>query len=72
MFAIQRVGSMLLVSLLLAACGAADEPRKPPPPVEDTVFKDTVVTPIEKAKGVEDTVMQQKREVDQAVDQSEH
>ena len=72
MCAIQRVGSMLLVSLLLAACGSADEPRKPPPPVEDTVFRDTVVTPIEKAKGVEDTVMQQKRDVDQAVDESEH
>jgi hypothetical protein len=71
MFAIQRVGSMLLLSLLLAACGSADEP-KPPPPVEDTVFRDTVVTPIEKAKGVEDTVMQQKRDVDQAVDESEH
>jgi hypothetical protein len=72
MFAIQRVGSMLLVSLLLAACGSADEPRKPPPPVEDTVFKDTVVTPIEKAKGVENTVMEQKRDVDQAVEESEH
>jgi hypothetical protein len=63
--------SLLLLSAWLAACGSAEEPRKPPP-VEDTVFKDTVVTPIEKAKGVEDTVMQQKRDVDQAVDQSEH
>jgi hypothetical protein len=72
MFAIQRVGSMLLVSLLLAACGAADEPRKPPPPVEDTVFRDTVVTPIDKAKNVENVVMEQKRDVDQAVDESEH
>jgi hypothetical protein len=66
-----RVLSLLLLSAWLAACGSAEEPRKPPP-VEDTVFKDTVVTPIEKAKGVEDTVMQQKRDVDQAVDQSEH
>jgi hypothetical protein len=72
MFAIQRVGSMLLVSLLLAACGSADEPRKPPPPVEDTVFRDTVVTPIDKAKNVENVVMEQKRDVDQAVDESEH
>ena len=67
-----RVVSLLLISVLLAACGSADEPRKPPPPVEDTVFRDTVVTPIEKAKGVEDTVMQQKRDVDQAVDESSH
>ena len=66
-----RVLSLLLLSAWLAACGSAEEPRKPPP-VEDTVFKDTVVTPIEKAKGVEDTVMQQKRDVDQAVDQNEH
>ena len=66
-----RVLSLLLLSAWLAACGSAEEPRKPPP-VEDTVFKDTVVTPIEKAKGVEDTVMQQKRDVDQAVDESSH
>ena len=66
-----RVVSLLLISVWLAACGSAEEPRKPPP-VEDTVFRDTVVTPIEKAKGVEDTVMQQKRDVDQAVDESEH
>ena len=72
MCAIQRVGSMLLVSFLLAACGSADEPRKPPPPVEDTVFRDTVVTPIDKAKNVENVVMDQKRAVDQAVDESEH
>jgi len=64
-----RVLSLLLLSAWLAACCSPD---KPPPPVEDTVFKDTVVTPIEKAKGVEDTVMQQKRDVDHAVDESEH
>jgi hypothetical protein len=67
-----RVVSLLLLSVWLAACGSADQPSKPPPPVEDTVFRDTVVTPIEKAKGVENTVMEQKRGVDQAVDESEH
>jgi hypothetical protein len=66
-----RVVSLLLMSGWLAACGSAEEPRKPPP-VEDTVFRDTVVTPIEKAKGVEGTVMEQKRGVDQAVEESEH
>jgi hypothetical protein len=71
MFAIQRVGSVLLVSLLLAACGSADEPRKPPPPVEETVFRDVAVTPIDKAKNVENVVMEQKRATDQALDESD-
>ena len=71
MFAIQRVGSMLLLSLLLAACGSADEPRKPPPPVEETVFRDVAVTPIEKAKNVENVVIEQKRATDRAVEQNE-
>jgi hypothetical protein len=66
-----RVVSLLLISVWLAACGSAEEPRKPPP-VEDTVFRDTVVTPIDKAKNVENVVMEQKRDVDRAVDQSEH
>jgi hypothetical protein len=66
-----RVVSLLLISAWLGACGSADEPRKPPP-VEDTVFRDTVVTPIDKAKNVENVVMDQKRGVDQAVDESEH
>ena len=66
-----RVLSLLLLSAWLAACGSAEEPRKPPP-VEDTVFRDTVVTPIDKAKNVENVVMEQKRDVDQAVDESEH
>jgi hypothetical protein len=70
MFAMQRVGSMLLVSLLLAACGAADEPRKPPP-VEQTVFRDVAVTPLEKAKNVENVVMEQKRATDRAVESNE-
>lgn len=70
MFAIQRVGSMLLLSLLLSACGSADEPRKPPP-VDETVFRDVAAVPIEKAKQVEDVVMEQKRATDRAVDQNE-
>ena len=70
MFAIQRVGSMLLMSLLLPACGSADEPRKPPP-VDETVFRDVAAVPIEKAKNVEDVVMEQKRATDRAVDQNE-
>ena len=67
-----RVVSVLLMSAWLTACGSAEEPRKPPPPVEDTVFRDTVVIPVDKAKNVENVVMDQKRAVDQAVDESEH
>jgi hypothetical protein len=70
MIAIQRVGSMLLISLLLAACGSADEPR-PPPPVEETVFADVAVTPLEKAKNVQNVVDEQKRATDAAVQRSE-
>ena len=74
MIAIQRVGSLLLMSALLsmclAACGSSDEPRTPPP-VEETVFRDTVVTPVQKARDVENVVMDQKRSVDQAVDENE-
>ena len=71
MVAIQRVASILLVSLLLAACGAADEPRKPPPPVEETVFRDVAVKPVEKARNVENVVMEQKDATDQAIEQNE-
>ena len=68
---ILRVGSASVVMLCLCACGAADEPRKPPPPVEETVFRDVAVTPVEKARNVEDVVMDQKRATDQAVNESD-
>jgi hypothetical protein len=71
MFAMQRVGSMVLMSLLLAACGSADEPRPPPPPVEETVFRDVAVTALEKAKNVQNVVDEQKRAVDAAVQRNE-
>ncbi len=71
MIAIQRVGSMLLISFLLAACGSADEPRPPPPPIEETVFRDVVVTPMEKAKNVQNVVDEQKRALDAAVQRNE-
>jgi hypothetical protein len=71
MIAIQRVGSMLLASLLLSACGSAEEPRKPPPPVEETVFRDVAVKPVEKARDVENVVMEQKDATDRAIEQNE-
>jgi hypothetical protein len=71
MFAMQRVGSMVLMPLLLAACGSADSPRPPPPPVEETVFRDVVVTPQEKALNVQNVVDEQKRATDRAVEANE-
>jgi hypothetical protein len=68
MIAIARVGSMLLISLLLAACGSAE---KPPPPVEESVFRDVVVAPQEKAKNVQNVVDEQKRALDEAVRRNE-
>jgi hypothetical protein len=68
MVAIQRVASILLTALLLAACGSAD---KPPPPVEETVFRDVAVTPVNKAKDVENVVMEQKRATDEALNRAE-
>jgi hypothetical protein len=67
-----RVCAALLVSMGLAACGAADdEPRKPPRPVEETVFRDVAVTPLEKARNVENVVMEQKRATDRALESNE-
>jgi hypothetical protein len=67
---ILRVGSAAIVVLWLAACGSANEPSKPPP-VEETVFRDVAVTPIEKAKNVQNVVDEQKHATDQAIEQNE-
>ena len=65
---ILRVGSASVALLCLAACGSAD---KPPPPVEETVFRDVAVAPVEKARDVENVVMDQKRATDEALEQNE-
>ena len=67
---ILRVGSASFALLWLAACGSAEEPRKPPP-VEETVFRDVAVTPVEKARDVQNVVDEQKRATDQAVQEAE-
>lgn len=67
---ILRVATASGALLLLAACGSADSPRKPPP-VEETVFRDLAVTPVEKAKNVENVVMEQKRQTDAALEQND-
>jgi hypothetical protein len=68
MTSMQRVWSAVLGCLSLAGCGSAE---KPPPPVEESVFRDVAVTPLEKAKNVENVVMEQKRATDRAVERNE-
>jgi hypothetical protein len=63
---ILRVGSASIAFAWLGACGSVD---KPPPPIEETVFRDVAVTPLEKAKNVQNVVDEQKRATDSAVQQ---
>jgi hypothetical protein len=70
MTSMQRVWSAMLGCLCLAACGSAESPR-PPPPVEETVFRDVVVTPQQKALNVQNVVDEQKRATDRAVEANE-
>jgi hypothetical protein len=59
-------------TMLLAACGQSSEEQKrpEPPPVKDTVFGDMVGT-MDKARGVEATLQQDKEARDRAMEQSE-
>lgn len=68
---IQRVCSTMLTAMLLAACGPAQEPEPAePPPVKDAAFGDMVGT-MDEARGVEDTLQQQKQAADRAIDEAE-
>jgi hypothetical protein len=57
----------------VASCSPKSDEQKPqdPPPLKDTIFKDTVVTPLDKARSVEGTVLNQKHEADKAIDANE-
>jgi hypothetical protein len=52
---------------MLGACGQSTESKTEPPPVKETVFGDMVGT-MDRAKGVQDTVMQDKQHVDEAIE----
>ena len=56
--------------LLCGACGHSTEPKSEPPPVKETVFGEMTGT-MEKAKGVQDTVMQDKQRTDEAIEAAE-
>jgi hypothetical protein len=60
----------LLAALFVTACGSSTDSKSEPPPVKETVFGDMVGT-MDRAKGVQDTVMQGKQNVDQAVESAE-
>jgi hypothetical protein len=66
----QRVCSALLLSVCLAGCGASTDGPQPPPPVEETAFGD-VVSPMDKARNVEDVTLGQKQALDRALEQQE-
>jgi hypothetical protein len=60
-----------LVSLGMTGCGskseAPSEPTQEPMPVKDSAFGDMVGT-MDKARAVEDTTMQHKKEIDRVLD----
>jgi len=69
----QRLATILVLGLLLAACGrpsANDEEREASKPSSDGVSRE-MFRPLEKARGVEDTTMQHKRDMDRAIDANE-
>jgi hypothetical protein len=72
MFSARHLVAILAFACLLVGCGSGgtEEARKPPPPVKDTAFGDMVGT-MDKARGVEDTTMQHKRDMDAAIESQE-
>lgn len=60
----------LFVAAALTACGAGREEAREPPPVEDTVFGDMVGT-MDKARGVQDSMQEQKEQRDREIDSAE-
>ncbi|MGH8185481.1 MAG: hypothetical protein ACREUC_02880 [Steroidobacteraceae bacterium] len=69
MTTIRRACAAMFASLIVTACGSGGESEQPePPPVEDTVFGDAVGT-MDRARGVEDTTLQHKQDLDRAIDE---
>jgi hypothetical protein len=71
MQSIHRAISATIVIVCLNACAKSDSEPAPPAPVDQTVFSD-VVAPMEKARGVEETLLRQREELDRAVNESEN
>ncbi len=68
-----RLTAALAATLLaVTGCGSSEPPAAPPPPpaVKDTAFGDMVGT-MDRARGVQDTVQQQKEAADKAIENAE-
>ena len=59
---------LLTGCVMLSGCSSGEPPA--PPPVQETVFGDAVGT-MDRARAVEGVTMQQKQDIDQALDQAE-
>jgi hypothetical protein len=68
----QRLGTILMLGFVLAACGSGgkEEERQPSRPANDSVSRD-MFRPIEKARSVEGTTMQHKQDMDRAINAQE-
>ncbi|MES1196263.1 MAG: hypothetical protein ABUL58_04895 [Steroidobacter sp.] len=60
---------LMIAGVVIAACGSKTPTGDKPMDVKDTVFRDQVQA-VEKAKGVQDTVNQQKANMDKALDKA--
>ena len=63
MIAGRFIAALLAALSMMTGCGSREEPS----PVEDSAFGDMTGT-MDKARGVESTLQQEKREVDEAID----
>ena len=62
--------SLVPVVLVLAACGSSEQPEEPPP-VEDTAYQG-MAEAVDKARGVEATLQQQKDNLDRTLQENEN
>ena len=65
-----KILTLIMFCLMLSACGNEPADEAASKEDEETVF-DPLIESVEKAKGVEDTVMQQKKDMDEAMQRME-
>jgi Skp family chaperone for outer membrane proteins len=65
-----RILALIVFCLMLSACGNESADDAASKEDKETVF-DPLIESVEKAKGVEDTVMQQKKDMDEAMQRME-